>query len=133
MLKLKLDNGGRFVVTQLFFDNQDFYRFRDAAARLGISAPIIAGIMPITNVAQIKRFVGMCGAKIPPPLLAQLESLESDPAAVAALGVDYAIQQCRDLLSQGVAGLHFYTLNKSSATVQIVKAISQKAEVRRQK
>jgi len=123
MLKLKVDNGGRFVVTQLFFDNADFYRFRDAAAKMGIGVPIVAGIMPITNVAQIKRFVSMCGAKIPHPLLQKLESLESNPDAVAAAGVDYAVEQCRDLIAHGVAGLHFYTLNKSKATVQIVKAI----------
>jgi methylenetetrahydrofolate reductase (NADPH) len=123
MLKLKVDNGGQFVVTQLFFDNADFYDFRDAADRMGIRVPIIAGIMPIGNVAQIKRFISMCGAKIPHPLLLKLESLENDPAAVAAAGVDYAVAQCRDLLANGVAGLHFYTLNKSKATVQIVKAL----------
>jgi len=126
MLKLKVDNGGRFVVTQLFFDNADFYRFREATARIGIKAPIIAGIMPITNAAQIKRFVAMCGAKIPGPLLAKLETVESDAAAVAALGVEYATAQCRDLLDHGVAGIHFYTLNKSKATVQIVQALSPK-------
>jgi methylenetetrahydrofolate reductase (NADPH) len=120
MLKLKVDNGGQFVVTQLFFDNADFYRFRDEARGWGSSVPIIAGIMPIVNVAQIKRFVSMCGAKIPHPLLVRLEKLESDPAAVAAAGVEYATAQCRDLLANGAAGLHFYTLNKSNATVQIV-------------
>jgi methylenetetrahydrofolate reductase (NADPH) len=126
MLALKLHNGGQFVVTQLFFDNADFYRFRDEARRMGITAPIIAGIMPIGNVAQIKRFIGMCGAKIPQPLLVRLEKLESDPAAVAAAGVEYATDQCRDLLANGVAGLHFYTLNKSNATVQIVRGLDVK-------
>lgn len=123
-LKLKIDNGGRFVVTQLFFDNADFFRFRDAAVKMGINVPIIAGIMPITNAAQLKKFVAVIGAKIPHPLLLKLEAIESDPAAVAALGVDYAIAQCRDLLDHGVAGIHFYTLNKSKATVQIVQALS---------
>jgi len=125
-LKLKIDNGGRFVVTQLFFDNADFFRFRDAAVKMGINVPIIAGIMPITNAAQLKKFVAVIGAKIPHPLLLKLEAIESDPAAVAALGVDYAIAQCRDLLDHGVAGIHFYTLNKSKATVQIVEALSPK-------
>ena len=124
MLKLKLDNGGQFAVTQLFFNNADFYRLRDAAEKIGIRAPIIAGIMPITNAAQIKKFIAMCGAKIPHPLLLRLEAVESDPAAVAALGVDYAITQCRDLLAHGVAGLHMYTLNKSRASVQIVQGLS---------
>jgi methylenetetrahydrofolate reductase (NADPH) len=124
MLKLKIDNGGRFVVTQLFFDNADFYRFRDAAGNMGINVPIIAGIMPITNAAQLKKFVAVIGAKIPHPLLQKLETIESDPAAVASLGVDYAIAQCRDLLKNGISGIHFYTLNKSKATVQIVQSLS---------
>lgn len=123
MLKLKIDNGGHFAVTQLFFDNADFYRFRDAAVKMGIAVPIVAGIMPIQNVAQIKRFISMCGTKIPHPLLLKLESLEGNADAVSAAGIEYAINQCRDLLAHGVAGLHFYTLNKSSATVQIVKAL----------
>ena len=122
-LKQKIDNGGCFVITQLFFDNADFYRFRDAARAMGIKAPIVAGIMPILNVAQIKRFVSMCGAKIPHPLLTRLEGLESDAEAVHAAGVDYAIRQCHDLHDNGVDGLHFYTLNKSKATVQICKAL----------
>jgi methylenetetrahydrofolate reductase (NADPH) len=123
MLKLKVDSGGQFVVTQLFFDNQDFYRFRDAANKAGINVPIVAGIMPIQNVAQIKRFISMCGAKIPHPLLLKLESLEANPEAVSSAGIDYATEQCRDLLANGVAGLHFYTLNKSKATVRIVKSL----------
>ena len=124
MLKLKLDNGGQFVVTQLFFDNADFYRFRDAAVKMGIRAPIIAGIMPIGNVAQIKRFISMCGAKIPHPLLLKLEALEAEPEAVAAAGIEYATEQCRDLLANGVDGLHFYTLNKSKATASICRTLS---------
>jgi len=122
-LKQKIDNGGNFVITQLFFDNGEFYRFRDAARAMGITAPIVAGIMPVLNVGQIKRFISMCGAKIPHPLLTRLESLEHDADAVYAAGVDYAIHQCQDLLAQGVQGLHFYTLNKSKATVQICKAL----------
>jgi methylenetetrahydrofolate reductase (NADPH) len=123
-LKRKVDNGGNFVVTQLFFDNADFYRFRDCARDAGITVPIVAGIMPITNVAQIKRFVSMCGAKIPHPLLLKLEGLEGDADAVHNAGVQYAIEQCQDLLKHQVDGLHFYTLNKSKATVQIVKALN---------
>jgi methylenetetrahydrofolate reductase (NADPH) len=122
-LKQKVDNGGAFVVTQLFFDNADFYRFRDRARAIGIKVPIVAGIMPILNVAQIKRFVSMCGAKIPETLLVKLESLESDPDAVHSAGVDHAVNQCRDLIAQGVDGVHFYTLNKSKATVQICQAL----------
>jgi methylenetetrahydrofolate reductase (NADPH) len=125
-LKAKVDNGANFVVTQLFFDNADFYRFRDAARSAGIKAPIVAGIMPILNVNQIKRFISMCGAKIPHPLLLELESLEQDPEAVAHAGTDYATKQCQDLLANGVEGIHFYTLNKSKATVQICKDLHTK-------
>jgi len=126
-LKRKVDNGGCFVVTQLFFDNTDFYRFRETARLMGINVPIVAGIMPILNVAQIKRFVSMCGAKIPQRLLVKLESLESDPQALYAAGVEYATRQCQDLLFNGVDGLHFYTLNKSKATVDICQSLAVSA------
>jgi methylenetetrahydrofolate reductase (NADPH) len=122
-LKRKLDNGAAFVVTQLFFDNDIFHWFRDTARKMGITVPIVAGIMPITNVAQIKRFISMCGAKIPHKLLLQLEAVENDPTATAEIGVKYAIEQCNDLIKHGVDGLHFYTLNKSRATVEICKAL----------
>ena len=123
-LKRKIDNGGNFIVTQLFFDNADFYRFRDEARAMGITVPIVAGIMPITNVNQIKRFVSMCGAKIPHRLLTRLEALDEHPDTVHKFGVDYAAMQCADLLFNDVDGLHFYTLNKSKATVDIVKALN---------
>ena len=125
-LKRKLDEGAQFVITQLFFDNADFYRWRDAALGMGIEVPILGGIMPILSTPQIKRFVTMCGAKIPQPLLLRLESLESDPMAVHAAGVEYAIRQCEDLLANGVSGLHFYTLNRSKATVLISQALNLK-------
>lgn len=124
-LKGKVDAGAGAIVTQLFFDNNDFHRFRDDCQRMGITVPIVAGIMPITNVAQIKRFVTMCGAKIPMPLLRKLEKLESDPQAVYEAGVDYATHQCQDLLFHDVSGLHFYTLNKSKATTEIVRRLKR--------
>jgi methylenetetrahydrofolate reductase (NADPH) len=123
-LKRKIDNGGKFIVTQLFFDNEDFYSFRDTARKMGITVPIVAGIMPITNVTQTKRFVSMCGAKIPHPLLVKLEAVEHDADAAYKTGIEYAITQCADLIKQGIDGLHFYTLNKSKATVQICKALN---------
>ena len=123
-LKRKVDNGGNFIITQLFFDNADFYRFRDASRAAGIRTPIIAGIMPILNVAQIKRFISMCGAKIPHSLLLKLEAVEHDAEAVYAAGVEYAVEQCRDLLRNNVDGLHYYTLNRSKATFQICKTLN---------
>ena len=125
-LKKKVDAGGCFVITQLFFDNAEFYRFRDQARAMGITVPIVAGIMPVLNVGQIKRFISMCGAKIPHPLLLKLESLEHDPEAVYAAGVDYATNQCRDLLDNQTDGLHFYTLNKSKATVEVCQRLDVK-------
>ncbi len=123
-LKAKVDAGADAIVTQLFFDNNDFHRFRDNCLRIGIDVPIIGGIMPISNVAQIKRFVTMCGAKIPMPLLRKLERIEADANAVYQAGIDYATNQCRDLLFHDVAGLHFYTLNKSKATTEIVQRLN---------
>ena len=126
-LKRKVDNGANFVVTQLFFDNADFYRFRDEARAMGIHVPIIAGIMPITNVSQIKRFVSMCGAKIPHRLLRKLEAVETNaPDSIHQVGVDYASMQCHDLLFNDCEGLHFYTLNKSKATVDICRGLGVK-------
>lgn len=122
-LKHKVDNGAQFIITQLFFDNADFYRFRDEARAIGINVPIVAGIMPIGNVNQIKRFVSMCGAKIPHTLLQCLEQVENDPQAVYDAGVNYAIEQCQNLIGNRVEGLHFYTLNRSQATVEIVRAL----------
>lgn len=122
-LKAKVDAGAHAVVTQLFFDNADFLRFRDECRNIGITVPIVAGIMPIGNVGQIKRFVTMCGAKIPNRLLTKLESLEGNADDVYKAGIEYATNQCRDLIFHGVDGLHFYTLNKSPATVDIVRQL----------
>ncbi len=120
-LKQKVDAGADQIITQLFFDNADFYAWRERCRDVGIRVPIMAGIMPIQNVGQIKRFVTMCGAKIPHALLTRLESLENDPAAVERAGIGFATRQCQDLVFSGVDGLHFYTLNKSTATVEIYR------------
>jgi len=124
MLKAKVDQGASLVITQLFFDNTDFYRWRDAARAMGITVPIIAGIMPILSATQIKRMVMMCGAKIPHPLLVKLENLENDANAVRAAGMNHTLKQCQDLLKNGVDGLHFYTLNKSTATAEIGRELN---------
>lgn len=115
-LRHKVDMGCDYLVTQLFFDNADFYRFRDAARDKGIDVPIIVGVMPILSVNQVKRFTQMCGAKIPKTLLSQIEAVEDDNEAVRQVGCIHALRQCEDLIANGVSGLHFYTLNRSTAT-----------------
>ena len=99
-----MDAGVDFLITQLFFDNDDFFRFRDRATARGIRLPILAGIMPILNVKQVKRFTQMCDAAIPPKLLSQIEAVEDDTEAVRQIGVYHAAQQCEALLRDGVAG-----------------------------
>jgi methylenetetrahydrofolate reductase (NADPH) len=115
-LKRKVDAGVDFLITQLFFSNEDFYRFRDRCAAAGIDKPLIAGIMPIQSVGQIKRFTSMCGARIPSSLLKRIEGVEDDVDSVRHIGMFHATEQCVDLLRQGVRGIHFYTLNRSTAT-----------------
>jgi methylenetetrahydrofolate reductase (NADPH) len=123
-LKRKVDAGASFLISQLFFDNEDYFRFVDRAREFGIDVPIIAGIMPITNFEQIKRFTTLCGATIPAPLSEQLEARHAEGEdAVEQLGVSYAALQCADLLARGAPGIHFYTLNKSSATRAILSAL----------
>jgi methylenetetrahydrofolate reductase (NADPH) len=122
-LKEKLSSGASFLITQLFFDNELYFRFVDEARAVGIEAPIIPGIMPITDVKQIKTITGMCGASIPPGLLAQLDRRTDDPDAVLQLGVSYSTLQCAELLARGAPGIHFYTLNRSPATRAILSAL----------
>jgi methylenetetrahydrofolate reductase (NADPH) len=120
-LKHKIDHGADFVVTQLFFDNADFYEFRDYLTKLGVNIPIVPGIIPIGSAAQIKKFTALCGAKLPDALQVELEKRATDDAACAAFGIEYATRQCQDLLKSGAPGIHFYTLNKAAATTAIVK------------
>ncbi|MBK8177939.1 MAG: methylenetetrahydrofolate reductase [NAD(P)H] [Planctomycetes bacterium] len=119
----KVRQGVDFLITQLFLDNADYFAFLNRARDRGIRVPIVPGIMPITNVAQVERFTKMCGARIPPELQARLRRFQDDPAAVMALGIEHAIVQCRGLLEGGAPGLHFYTLNKSWATRSILAAV----------
>ena len=112
-----------FLITQLFFDNELYFRFVEEARAAGIDVPILPGIMPITDVRQIKTITGMCGATIPEALLEQLELRAGDPDAVVELGVSYATLQCAELLARGAPGVHFYTLNRSPATRAILSAL----------
>jgi methylenetetrahydrofolate reductase (NADPH) len=122
-LKEKVDAGASFLITQLFMDNDLYFRFVDEARAVGIDVPILPGVMPITDVKQIKTITGMCGATIPPALLEALEWRADDPEAVLQLGVAYATLQCAELLARGAPGIHFYTLNRSPATRAILSAL----------
>jgi methylenetetrahydrofolate reductase (NADPH) len=122
-LKAKVDAGLDFVITQLFFDNAFYFDFVERARRAGINVPIVPGIMPITNFEQVHRFTRMCGATVPMRLGLQLERVKDQPEALVQLGVAHATVQCMELLSRGVPGIHFYTLNKSPATRMIVSAL----------
>ena len=116
-LKEKVDAGADFVVTQLFFDNADYFEFRDfVAGQLGVRASLVPGIVSIVSAAQITKFTQLCGAKLPPPLRSKLDELKNDDEAAVEFGIEYATQQCAELLRAGVPGLHFYTLNKSHST-----------------
>jgi methylenetetrahydrofolate reductase (NADPH) len=119
----KVDAGVEFLITQLFFDNAAYFSFVDRARAAGVSVPIIPGIMPITNVDQVRRFTNMCGASIPPTLLRELDRLKNRDDAVLSQGVAFAAAQCLDLLQRGAPGIHFYTLNKSAATRTILTAL----------
>ena len=118
-LNAKVDCGADFVITQLFFDNVDFYAFRDHLRGQGMTQPILAGIIPILSTRQIQRFTDLCGSKLTPEITDRLDALGDDDEAVAAFGIEYATRQCADLIANGVDGLHFYTLNKSRATLAV--------------
>ncbi|HUN82312.1 MAG TPA: methylenetetrahydrofolate reductase [NAD(P)H] [Phycisphaerae bacterium] len=122
-LHRKVDAGAEFLITQLFFDNNAYFNFVARARASGIGVPIIPGIMPITNVDQVRRFTQLCGAAIPATMLHELDRLKDDEDAVLSLGVAYATAQCLDLLQRGAPGIHFYTLNKSAATRTILTAL----------
>ena len=121
-LKEKVEAGADFVLTQLFFDNTDYFEFRDhLTGKLGVNVPLVPGVIAIVSATQIKKFTQLCGAKIPPALGAQLDAIGTDDAAAAEFGIEYATQQCAALLQAGVPGLHFYTLNKAASTVRVLK------------
>jgi len=120
----KIDYGADFVLTQPFFNNGDFFRFRDYLARKGVTVPVCPGIIPIQSAGQIKRFTTLCGAALPAPLLASLEKYIDNDEGCAEFGIEYATQQCAVLLRAGVPGLHFYTLNKARSTAAVVRNLS---------
>jgi methylenetetrahydrofolate reductase (NADPH) len=123
-LKQKVDAGADYIVTQLFFDNRDFLDFRDRCELVGINVPIVAGIMPITSIAGMKRMAELAaGARFPARLLRALQRCQDDAESVARVGIHHASEQCHDLLDHRVRGIHFYTLNRSDATRQIFDSL----------
>jgi methylenetetrahydrofolate reductase (NADPH) len=123
-LKLKVDAGADAVITQLFFDNEDYYRYVDDVRKLGVKVPIVPGLLPILSTAQTRRFTTMCGSKIPPRLDTLLTKVENDGAAELELGIEYATKQCEGLLDFGVPGIHFYSMNKSRSVKAIFENLS---------
>jgi methylenetetrahydrofolate reductase (NADPH) len=120
-LRAKIEAGAEFVITQLFFDNRDYFEFADyLQRRLGVTVPLVPGVLPILNTAQVKRFTALCGARLPAPLLARLEALGDDDEAVTRFGIEYATAQCHELLAGGAPGLHFYTLNRARSAAAIL-------------
>jgi methylenetetrahydrofolate reductase (NADPH) len=121
-LKRKCDAGADVVVTQLFYDNADFLRFRDRCRDLGIEQPIVPGVMPVTNYAQIRRIASLCKARLPDAFTRAFESAGADEAAQFEAGVEFAARQVEELVAAGVPGIHFYVLNKSPATIRVLQA-----------
>lgn len=124
-LKHKVTAGAEFLITQLFFMNDTYFEFVAKAVAAGINCRIIPGIIPITTFGQIKRFASMSGSKVPECLIESMEPYQDNPEKIYQIGMDFAIGQCRDLIRRGASGLHFYTLNKSRATVEIFETLSR--------
>jgi methylenetetrahydrofolate reductase (NADPH) len=129
-LQAKIDHGADFVITQLFFDNRDYFALRDFLAARGVTAPIVPGILPILSTSQIKRFVSLCGADLPAALLSELERRGNDDEAVLEFGIEYATRQCEELLRQDAPGLHFYTLNRTRSTTAVLKNLGLEGQRR---
>jgi methylenetetrahydrofolate reductase (NADPH) len=123
-LKRKVDMGARVVITQLFYDNSDYFRFRDRCQKAGITVPIVPGVLPVTNLAQVKRITTMCGAKLTDKLVRRLEAHGNDDEGQYSVGVYYAARQVEELVEEGVPGVHFYVLNKSRAAALICRALN---------
>lgn len=123
--KAKVDAGADYICTQLFFDNHDFFDYRERCALHGINLPIVAGIMPITTLSGMKRMADLAaGSRFPAKLLRTLSEASDDDDAIRQAGIEYAITQCQELIDGGVSGLHLYTLNKSSATREIASSLN---------
>ena len=122
--KLKVDNGAEFLITQLFFDNNDYFEFADRAVAAGIDVPVVPGVLPVLSAPQIRRFTALCGSRIPADLDAELERLGDDDGSVRELGIEYAARQVEGLWDAGVPGVHFYVLNRSYSVSRILDRLA---------
>jgi len=122
-LKKKVDSGADFVITQMFFDNTYFSDFTDRIQKLNITVPVVPGIMPVFSFKNINRFAKMCGVAIPQKLKTEMENFKDDPESISKLGIDHAVEQCSELLDNGVPGLHFYTMNRTIQVREILKQL----------
>jgi methylenetetrahydrofolate reductase (NADPH) len=123
-LKRKVDAGADVVITQLFYDNDDFFRFRDRCHAIGIRLPIVPGLLPVTNFAQIQRITSLCGARMPAPFVRRLEEAGDVADEQFRIGVEFATRQTQELIEAGVPGIHFYVLNRSEAATEVLKNVS---------
>lgn len=128
-LKIKVDSGCQFLITQLFFDNRHYYRLIEEATKIGIKIPIIPGIMPVGNVAGIKRILALNNSEIPVDFLANLEEVASDREAVEKLGIEFAYKQIRELLAEGAPGVHIYTLNRATSAQRLLTALREQKPI----
>jgi methylenetetrahydrofolate reductase (NADPH) len=122
-LQRKAQSGADVIITQLFYNNEDFFRFRDRCSALGITQPIVPGLLPVTNLAQIQRITSLCGAKLPADFVQRLAAAGDDADAQFAAGVDFATRQTQALIGAGVPGIHFYVLNRSEAATEVLKNV----------
>ena len=123
-LRHKVDSGAAFVTTQLFFDNDAYYRFVDRCRGAGIPAPIVPGIMPVLSLKQIQRFTALCGASLPAKLVRRLEAAGDQPEVAEAIGIDWALAQIRDLLARGAPGYHLYILNRAKSALALAAGLA---------
>lgn len=125
-LKEKVEAGSDFITTQLFFENEPYFQFVEKLRKIGITQPVLPGLMPVTNYGQLKKFAGMCGAVIPEQMTRDLEPRQNDPEFVTQFGIDWTYRQARELLDRGAPGIHFYTLNKSRSTAVILSRLQDR-------
>ena len=122
-LKIKVDNGADFVITQIYFDNKDYFEYVARLKKLGVAARVLPGIIPITDYNRLLKFTSLCGASVPPKVKSIFEPIQNDPEATLKAGIAFAVEQCRELLDRDAPGLHFYCLNKLHPTSDILKVL----------